>query len=68
MQASFESVRDWIAEVRKYSPEEAVIMLVGNKVDLLKEDETLRRITPQVKTDLLRKLTFYPKYLGSFIP
>ena len=39
---------DWIAEVRKYAPDEAVLMLVGNKVDLVREDETLRCVTSQV--------------------
>ena len=48
LQASFESMGEWIAEVRKYAPDEAVLMLVGNKVDLVKEDETLRCVTAQV--------------------
>ncbi|KAG0740486.1 hypothetical protein G6F62_010290 [Rhizopus arrhizus] len=32
--SSFENVQSWLREIRKYADPNAVIMLVGNKVDL----------------------------------
>lgn len=43
--ASFVAIKDWIAEMRKHAPEEALIMLVGNKVDLVKEEDNLRQVS-----------------------
>lgn len=49
--ASFLAIPEWIAEVRKHSPEDIVIMVVGNKLDLVKEEENLRRVTRQEGQD-----------------
>ena len=48
-QSSFLSIPTWITEVRRHAPDDAVIMLVGNKVDLVKEQAELREVTQQVK-------------------
>jgi len=32
--ASFEHIRDWLAQVKEYAKDEVALTLVGNKVDL----------------------------------
>ena len=42
---SFESVRNWIENVQQSAPDNSFGMVVGTKLDLVKEDETLRDVT-----------------------
>ncbi|XP_066914270.1 ras-related protein Rab-26-like isoform X2 [Clytia hemisphaerica] len=39
---SFENTRAWLSEIREYAPNDAVIMLLGNKCDLAKERQVKR--------------------------
>lgn len=48
---SFLAVPSWITEVRRHAPDDAVIMLVGNKVDIVKEQADLRQVTQQEGED-----------------
>ena len=48
-QDSFESVQTWIAEIRKHGPNDVVISLVGNKLDLAREDESTRAVKDGVR-------------------
>lgn len=41
--ASFENIRDWLAQVREYAKEEVELTLVGNKVDLGQQ----RKVRPE---------------------
>ena len=38
--------------MRKHAPDEALIMLVGNKVDLVKEEDNLRQVSHRVSRKL----------------
>ena len=49
-QTSFLAIPGWITEVRRHAPDDAVIMLVGNKVDIVKEEGDLRQVTQQVNS------------------
>lgn len=39
---SFENTRAWLSEIKEYAPQEAVVMLLGNKCDVAKERQVKR--------------------------
>jgi len=43
--SSFESLMHWIKELRANAEPDIVIMIVGNKLDLCTQDQTVRQIT-----------------------
>lgn len=43
--SSFLNAQNWLKDVREHAEEDAVVILVGNRVDLVDEDETQRKVT-----------------------
>jgi len=53
--STFESVARWLADICDYGEEETVIMLVGNKKDLIKSDPSKRQVSEEEAKKLAEK-------------
>lgn len=52
---SFTSIDTWLTEIRKHGPDDAVISLVGNKVDLARNEENKRTVFEQQSSEFARE-------------
>jgi GTPase SAR1 family protein len=41
---TFQNSSDWLKDIQEYTDEKIVVMLIGNKIDLLEEDPARRQI------------------------
>ena len=48
---SFENTRAWLSEIKEYAPQEAVVMLLGNKCDISKERQVKREEGEKLAAD-----------------
>jgi small GTP-binding protein len=48
---SFENTRAWLSEIKEYAPQEAVVMLLGNKCDISKERQVRREDGEKLAAD-----------------
>eukprot|EP00931_Biecheleriopsis_adriatica_P080067 TRINITY_DN53425_c0_g1_i1.p1 TRINITY_DN53425_c0_g1~~TRINITY_DN53425_c0_g1_i1.p1 ORF type:complete len:229 (-),score=53.49 TRINITY_DN53425_c0_g1_i1:76-762(-) len=53
--ATFRSCATWVAEVREGASPDAIIMLVGNKVDLVEQDPSARQVYHDVAAEFSRQ-------------
>merc|ERR1719189_3423440 len=54
-QATFQSCSKWVEEVREGASSDTVIMLVGNKVDLVEQDPSARQVYHDVAVEFARQ-------------
>ncbi|CAE7381468.1 YPTC6 [Symbiodinium sp. CCMP2592] len=52
---TFRSCASWVQEVREGASQDAVIMLVGNKIDLVEQDPSLRQVYHDVAQEFARQ-------------
>ena len=48
---SFQNTRAWLSEIKEYAPQEAVVMLLGNKCDISKERQVRREDGEKLAAD-----------------
>jgi len=53
--STFESVARWLEDICDYGEEETVIMLIGNKRDLIKTDPSKRQVSEEEAKKLAEK-------------
>jgi GTPase SAR1 family protein len=46
-ESSFKNTQDWLNEIQEHTEEGIVVMLIGNKFDLVKENEQSRKISEE---------------------
>ncbi len=44
---TFDHASDWLGEIHEHTADDIVIMLVGNKQDLVQDDPSLRKVSKQ---------------------
>jgi len=52
---SFENAADWLREIHDHTEEGIVIMLIGNKYDLVLEDPSARKVSTEEATNFVKK-------------
>ena len=52
---TFENTSDWIKEIHDHTEEGIVIMLIGNKYDLVLENPSARKVSIEEATDFVNK-------------
>jgi small GTP-binding protein len=52
---TFEDTADWLREIHDHTEQGIVIMLIGNKSDLVEEDPTARKVSIEEATEFAKK-------------
>merc|ERR1712232_7405 len=64
-ESTLEGCQFWLDRLREQAAEDVVVMLVGNKADLLEEDPTRRRVSTEAVESFMRKNGIFKHFEAS---
>ena len=56
---SFKNTIEWLGEIKEHAEENIIIMLIGNKVDLIDENPELRKVQKKEVLNFCKKNLYF---------